>query len=121
MRPDGLPGLTKAYGVQFSSVRALLPAVKYQALAAGAVNVIDGYSTDGLIARYDLVVLHDDRHFYPPYQAAAVVGPALERDDPGAALALTRSAIASREGDAATRTSRSRSTARERLRWRTMR
>ena len=88
-RPDGLPGLTKAYGVHFSSVRALLPAVKYQALAAGAVNVIDGYSTDGLIARYDLVVLHDDRHFYPPYQAAAVVGPALERDDPGAALALT--------------------------------
>ncbi len=88
-RPDGLPGLTKAYGIKFRAVRALLPAVKYQALAAGAVDVIDGYSTDGLIARYDLVVLRDDRHFYPPYQAAAVVGPALERDDPGAALALT--------------------------------
>ena len=38
-------------------MRALLPAVKYQALAAGEVDVIDGYSTDGLIARYDLVVL----------------------------------------------------------------
>ena len=54
---DGLPGLEKAYGVRFRSVRALLPAVKYQALAAGEVDVIDGYSTDGFIARYDLVML----------------------------------------------------------------
>ena len=36
------------------------PAVKYQALASGDVDVIDGYSTDGLIVRYDLVVLADD-------------------------------------------------------------
>ena len=55
-------------------MRALLPAVKYQALAAGEVDVIDGYSTDGLIARYDLVVLEDDRGFFPPYEAAALVG-----------------------------------------------
>ena len=55
-------------------MRALLPAVKYQALAAGEVDVIDGYSTDGLIARYDLVVLEDDRGFFPPYEAAALRG-----------------------------------------------
>jgi osmoprotectant transport system permease protein len=65
-RPDGLPGLARAYGLRFAEVRALLPAVKYQALAAGKVDVIDGYSTDGLIARYDLVVLEDDRRFFPP-------------------------------------------------------
>ena len=53
-------------------MRALLPAVKYQALAAGEVDVIDGYSTDGLIARYDLVVLEDDQRFFPPYEAAAL-------------------------------------------------
>jgi osmoprotectant transport system permease protein len=88
-RPDGLPGLTAAYGIHFRSVRALLPAVKYQAIAAGAVDVIDGYSTDGLIARYDLVVLRDDRRFYPPYQAAAVTSRRLQRDDPGAVLVLT--------------------------------
>ena len=46
--------------------------MKYQALAAGEVDVIDGYSTDGLIARYDLVVLEDDRRFFPPYEAAPV-------------------------------------------------
>ena len=88
-RPDGLPGLEKAYGIRFRSVRALLPAVKYQALAAGEVDVIDGYSTDGFIARYDLVVLQDDRSFFPPYEAAALVGSALQREVPTATAALT--------------------------------
>jgi osmoprotectant transport system permease protein len=88
-RPDGLPGLTRAYGLRFSEVRALLPAVKYQALAAGQVDVIDGYSTDGLIARYDLVVLRDDRRFFPPYEAAALVSGALAAREPAAIAALT--------------------------------
>jgi osmoprotectant transport system permease protein len=88
-RPDGLPGLVRVYGVHLREVRALLPAVKYAALAAGSVDVIDGFSTDGLIARYDLVVLRDDRHFYPPYEAAAVVSAALQRDNPAAIAVLT--------------------------------
>ena len=88
-RADGLPGLRRAYGLRFAEVRALLPAIKYQALAAGEVDVIDGYSTDGLIARYDLVVLLDDRGFFPPYQAAALVGPGLVERLPGAVAALT--------------------------------
>jgi osmoprotectant transport system permease protein len=88
-RPDGLPGLAKAYGLGFSSVRALLPAVKYQALAAGEVDVIDGYSTDGFITRYDLVILEDDRRFFPPYEAAALVSPALQREAPAAIGVLT--------------------------------
>ena len=66
----------------------LAPAVKYQALASGAVDVIDGYSTDGLLARYDLETLVDDRHFFPPYEAAALVssrlGPRTARSDRGA-------------------------------------
>jgi osmoprotectant transport system permease protein len=88
-RPDGLPGLTGVYGIRFAEVRALLPAVKYQALAAGEVDVIDGYSTDGLIARYDLVVLRDDRRFFPPYQAAALVSGTLAERRPAAVAALT--------------------------------
>ena len=88
-RPDGLPGLSGAYDMRFDEVRALLPAVKYRALAAGEVDVIDGYSTDGLIARYDLVVLRDDRRFFPPYQAAALVGAELARRQPAAVAALT--------------------------------
>jgi osmoprotectant transport system substrate-binding protein/osmoprotectant transport system permease protein len=88
-RPDGLPGLEKAYGIGFAQVRALLPAIKYQALAGGEVDVIDGYSTDGLIARYDLVVLQDDRRFFPPYEAAALASPAVVLQAPGAIAALT--------------------------------
>jgi osmoprotectant transport system permease protein len=53
------------------------------------VDVIDGYSTDGFIARYNLVVLVDDRRFFPPYQAAVMVGHKLVRERPMAMLALT--------------------------------
>jgi osmoprotectant transport system permease protein len=88
-RADGLPGLRRAYGLRFRDVRPLLPAVKYQALAAGDVDIIDGYSTDGLIARYDLVVLEDDKRFFPPYEAAALVSPSLATDVPGAIVALS--------------------------------
>ena len=87
-RPDGLLGIARAYGIRLKAVHALGPAVKYQALAAGKVDVIDGYATDGLIARYDLVVLADDRRFFPPYQAAALVGARLPREAPRAVLAL---------------------------------
>jgi osmoprotectant transport system permease protein len=87
-RADGLPGIQGAYGIRFADVRALGPAVKYQALAAGQVDVIDGYSTDGLIVRYSLVVLTDDRHFFPPYEAAAVVSRRLAEENPRALAAL---------------------------------
>jgi osmoprotectant transport system permease protein len=88
-RADGLPGIGKAYGIKFREVRALLPAVKYQALAAGEVDVIDGYSTDGFIARYNLVILQDDLRFFPPYEAAALVSPNFARDIPAGLTALT--------------------------------
>jgi osmoprotectant transport system permease protein len=88
-RADGLPGLRKAYGLELRDVRSLGPAVKYQALADGQVDVIDGYSTDGLISRYGLVVLTDDRHFFPPYEAAALVSPRLVGENPRAIAALS--------------------------------
>jgi osmoprotectant transport system permease protein len=88
-RPDGLAGLARVYGVHPRAVRPLAPAVKYQALATGAVDVIDGYSTDGLLSRYDLVTLVDDKHFFPPYEAAAVSGARLARERPDAISALT--------------------------------
>ena len=67
--PDGLPGLRTAYGLAPKTVSALAPAVKYQALVDGEVDIIDAYSTDGLLSRYPLTVLDDDRHFFPPYDA----------------------------------------------------
>ena len=87
-RPDGLAGLSKEYGTRFKSVRPLAPAVKYVALAESAVDVIDGYSTDGLLSKYELVTLIDDRGFFPPYEAAALVSPRLARERPDAVAAL---------------------------------
>ena len=88
-REDGLPGLREAYGMRFGEVRSLLQAVKYEALAAGRVDVIDGYATDGFIERYDLTVLEDDRGFFPPYEAAPVVSRRLWERRPGAVRALS--------------------------------
>ena len=88
-REDGLPGLERAYGLHFRAVRPLLQAVKYNALTSGAVAVVDGYSTDGPIARYQLAVLEDDRRFFPPYEAAALVSARLYRDEPNAMAALS--------------------------------
>jgi osmoprotectant transport system permease protein len=88
-RSDGLVGLERVYGIHPRTVRPLAPAVKYQALASGAVDVIDGYSTDGLLSKYDLVTLVDDRHFFPPYEAAALVSARLEQQAPSAIAALT--------------------------------
>ena len=88
-RSDGLVGLARVYGLRPRAVRPLAPAVKYQALVSGAVDVIDGYSTDGLLARYDLITLVDDRRFFPPYEAAALVTENLESQVPGAIDALT--------------------------------
>lgn len=89
-RPDGLPGLSRAYGLHPRQVRSLVQAVKYRALADGAVDVVDGYSTDGLLAKYDLAVLEDDKRFFPPYEAAALVSSRLWRDSPQAVQALER-------------------------------
>lgn len=89
-REDGLPGLVGAYGLALDDVRSLLQAVKYDALVQGSVDVIDGYGTDGQLARYDLRVLDDDRAFFPPYEAAALVGSDLYRDRPEVVAVLTR-------------------------------
>ena len=91
-RPDGLDGLAATYGIEFRETHSLLQAVKYQALVEGEVDVIDGYSTDGAISRYDLTVLADDRGFFPPYDAAPLVGGALYEELPGAVMVLTRMA-----------------------------
>lgn len=88
-RPDGLAGLREAYGIEPGDVRSLLQAVKYEALDQGRVDVIDGYATDGLIERYGVTVLVDDRDFFPPYDAAPLVNGATAAVRPEVPAALT--------------------------------
>ncbi|MBW3660686.1 MAG: ABC transporter substrate-binding protein [Gemmatimonadetes bacterium] len=72
-RADGYPGLARAYGLEFGSVRQMDLGLLYRALEQGGIDVAVGNSTDGQIAALDLVVLEDDRDFFPPYQAVPVV------------------------------------------------
>ena len=60
----------------------------YAAVASGEVDVIAGYTSDGLIAKYDLVVLDDSRHAIPPYDAIVLVAPK-RADDQALRAALT--------------------------------
>ncbi len=79
-RADGLPGLKKLYGLKFREVVGMQQSLKYQATENGDVDVLDVYTTDGRLAMYDFRVLEDDRQFFPPYDAAALVrGETLEQ------------------------------------------
>jgi osmoprotectant transport system permease protein len=81
-RPDGYPGLRRAYGLEFARTADLDPGLMYQALADGQVDVICAFATDGRIRAYNLRVLRDDRAFFPPYDAAPVVRGELLRRHP---------------------------------------
>jgi osmoprotectant transport system substrate-binding protein len=90
-RPDGLPGLQRVYGgFKFREVRTYDIALKYQALLAGSADVATAFTTDGAIATYNLVVLRDDRHLWPPYNVAPVVRGQAIANEPRIALALNR-------------------------------
>ena len=71
-REDGNKGLQKVYGLHLQ-VATMEPALRYQAIKAGDIQITDAYSTDAELARYDLVVLEDDKHLFPPYQGAPLM------------------------------------------------
>jgi osmoprotectant transport system permease protein len=73
-RADGLPGLLAAYGFRLAVPPTEMDlGLLYPALLAGRVDVVVGSATDGLIAAHGLVVLEDDRGYFPPYDAVPVV------------------------------------------------
>jgi osmoprotectant transport system substrate-binding protein len=80
-RPDGLRGLSAAYGFKFDgSPRTMDLGLLYRALNANQVDIVAGNSTDGPIQAFGLQVLLDDKHYFPPYQAVPLVREAaLER------------------------------------------
>src|SRR5581483_6569865 len=73
-RPDGLPGLLKTYPLHLKRAPISMDlGLLYQALSQGKVDMVAGSETDGQLSVLDVAVLEDDRHFFPPYQAALVV------------------------------------------------
>lgn len=79
---DGYEGFKEEYGFSFESILPMQIGLVYDAVAAGKMDIVLGYSTDGRIASYDLVMLEDDRHFFPPYDAAAVISNGLLKESP---------------------------------------
>lgn len=72
-RQDGLPGLEKAYGLYFSDVKGLDGSPRYTALMNYESDVVDAFATDGLLKKFDLVVLRDDKQFFPSYYAMPLI------------------------------------------------
>ncbi|MFS9024318.1 ABC transporter permease/substrate-binding protein [Streptococcus australis] len=80
-REDGNKGLQKVYGLNLQ-VSTMEPALRYQAIQSGDIQITDAYSTDAELARYDLVVLEDDKQLFPPYQGAPLMKTALLEKHP---------------------------------------
>jgi osmoprotectant transport system permease protein len=80
-------GIQKAYGLSFRTQRQMQPDFMYAAVASGEVDVIAGYTSDGLIAKYDLVALEDGKHAIPPYDAIVLLSPK-RKDDHALSAAL---------------------------------
>ena len=80
-REDGNKGLQKVYGLHLQ-VSTMEPALRYQAIQSGDIQITDAYSTDAELARYDLVVLEDDKQLFPPYQGAPLMKTALLEKHP---------------------------------------
>ena len=90
-RPDGLRGLEAAYGLRFKEApRTMDLGLLYRALAQGQVDMVAGNSTDGPIRALGFVVLEDDRHYFPPYEAVPLVREDSLKAHPGIQVALDR-------------------------------
>jgi osmoprotectant transport system permease protein len=80
--------LERSYGLAFRARRTMDPSLMYQALAAGQVDVISAYSTDGRLAAGDVVLLEDERGVIPPYDAIVLVSARFARERPEGLAAL---------------------------------
>jgi len=90
-RKDGFPGLAQTYGLKFADPPKVMDlTLTYRAAAEKHVDFIAGNSTDGIISKLDLVVLEDDKHYFPPYEAAPVVREETLQKTPGLREALKK-------------------------------
>ncbi|QEL16623.1 glycine betaine ABC transporter substrate-binding protein [Limnoglobus roseus] len=89
-RTDGWPGLKQHYGLPQTSVQTMVHTLAYKALVEKAIDVTEVYTTDGEIAQHDLLVLADDRHFFPAYEAVWLYRADLEVRHPAVVEQLRR-------------------------------
>ncbi|PNZ32032.1 choline transporter [Staphylococcus petrasii] len=81
-RPDGYKAVAKAYDLNLSNIKKMEPKLRYTAVEKGDINLIDAYSTDAELKQYNMVVLKDDKHVFPPYQGAPLFKEKFLKDHP---------------------------------------
>ncbi|WP_066186776.1 ABC transporter permease/substrate-binding protein [Gracilibacillus timonensis] len=72
-REDGYIGIQDIYNLTFPNLDTMEPKLRYTAVEQGDINLLDAYSTDSEIKRYNLQVLVDDQSLFPPYQGAPLL------------------------------------------------
>ena len=72
-REDGYDALCKEYGLKFKSTSDLDIGLKYAAINSGEIDVMNIFTTDGQLSTSDIVVLEDDKEFYPTYYCGTVI------------------------------------------------
>jgi len=88
-RPDGYAGLAAAYGLHFAAPPRIMDlGLLAPSLKDHQIDIAAGNATDGLIPALDLFVLEDDRHYFPPYEAAAVIRQQTVQQHPEIAQAI---------------------------------
>jgi len=88
-RPDGYKGLVASYGLRFAEAPRIMDlGLITRALKERQVDIIAGNNTDGLIPALDFVVLEDDRHYFPPYEAVAIMRGEMVKNHPEVEAAL---------------------------------
>lgn len=87
---DGYKAFVEAYGFDFARTYPMQIGLVYEAVNSGELDVVLGYTTDGRIASYDLVVLEDDLNFFPPYDASPFADTALLEEKPEVREAINR-------------------------------
>lgn len=81
-RSDGLPGVAEVYGgFNFLNTVSMDPGLRYAAIAERQGDVMDAFSTDGKLIEFDLVVLEDDKSFFPPYYVAPLLNGKFAEDN----------------------------------------
>ncbi|MDN6571735.1 MAG: glycine/betaine ABC transporter permease, partial [Staphylococcus equorum] len=88
-REDGLRGIEELYDLDFET-SSMEPALRYQAIDDGRVNLIDAYSTDSELREYHLSILEDDKGLFPKYQGAPLMSTAFADDNPQVVEALDK-------------------------------
>lgn len=88
-RQDCWLGVKEHYGIKFEEIIPIDGAPRYTALMNKESDVIDAYSTDGLIEKFNLVVLEDDKQFFLPYQAVPIVNNRIIKEYPEVEAQLT--------------------------------